>query len=102
MAKATPSISETAAKPVKDERDYEAENGADALLRAHEIKQDPALMARVKKHAGRKLKALTGLKSDISSISDIRDTYNKKFGPQKDCPSCGKKMVTGECADGEC
>lgn len=79
MAKANQGFAESPAKPEK-EKDYEAENAADTLLKAHEIKADPHLMGRVKKHAGRKLKALTGLKNDISSIDDIRKVYDDKFG----------------------
>lgn len=70
---------------IKDEEDYEANNAVDTLMRAHEIKNNKELMARVKKKAGRKLKALAGLKSDIKSIDDIRAAYkNKEFEQDSD------------------
>jgi hypothetical protein len=80
MAKANQGLVESPPKPAKEEHDYEAENGVDTLMRYHELKANPELMGRVKKHAGRKLKALTGMKNDISSIDDIRKVYDQKFG----------------------
>jgi hypothetical protein len=62
---------------VKSEKDHEAEHAADTLLRAHEIKADKELMERVKKHAGKKLKALKGFKKDIRSMADLKAVRNE-------------------------
>ena len=70
----------------KKERDWEAENAVDSILRAHEIKGDKEMMKRVRKVAGRKLKALTGLSNDITSIDDLKETYQKKYGSQRRKP----------------
>lgn len=77
-----------AAEPAKMDKhkdgghdDYEADSAVETLMRAHEIKSNKEMMARVKKKAGRKLAALSGLKSDITSIDDIkmaRDSFGKK------------------------
>lgn len=98
MSKSSKSVSPVPdASPVKDDTDYEAENAFNTLLKAHEHRADPKMMERVKKHAGRKLKALTGMHNEINSISDMRATKEKKFGPQGKCPECGSKMVKGDC-----
>lgn len=69
--------------------DWDAESAYRDLLRAEEHHANPELMERVKKHAGRKHKALTGLhskllmgeekkKDEIKSIDDIRKAASKK------------------------
>lgn len=64
--------------------DFESKDAADTLMKAEEIKANKALMKQVKKHVGRKLKALTGLKDSVKSIKDLKDLNNKKFGPKKE------------------
>lgn len=75
-----------AAQPSKDEKDYEAESAMDSIMRAEEHKADPDMMKRVKKHAGRKVKALKGLHAifgeddgvkPIRSTDDLRARRNK-------------------------
>lgn len=68
----------TAAESHKDGSpdDYEAKNALDDIMRAEEHKQKPDLMKRVHAHAGRKQKALQG----IRSVKDLRATYDRKFG----------------------
>jgi hypothetical protein len=62
-----------------DEAKREAELEAQAkghlstLMEAEEIKSDPAKMERVKKHAGRHMKAIT-------SIQDLKDLHDAKYG----------------------
>ena len=63
--------SDTAISP-KPDNDYEADSALDTLTRAEEIKQDNALMKRVAKKAGRKMKAITGLSDIISKHSDAK------------------------------
>lgn len=68
--------------------DWDAESAYRDLLRAEEHHANPDLMERVKKHAGRKHKALSGLhdkllgkkeeKAEIKSIDDIRKAAAKK------------------------
>lgn len=53
--------------------DPEAQSHLRTLLDAEMIKQDPAKMAKVHKLAGRHQKAIT-------SIGDLKDTYQQKFG----------------------
>lgn len=92
MAKKSMSAIE-AAEPKKDSedaRDYEAESAFDTIARAEEHKADPKMMARVKKHAGRKLKAMKGLheimgvqedeatEKPVRSTDDLRAKRNKK------------------------
>ncbi len=58
----------------KDEIDnYEVEGHLRTLMDAEKIKQDPEKMKRVHKLAGRHSKA-------ISSIRDLKSTYDDKFG----------------------
>ena len=52
------------------DKDYEAKDAMDTLMRAEEHKQNPDLMKRVHKHVQRKKKA-------IRSIQDLRDLSNK-------------------------
>ncbi len=59
-----------------DEDDYEAQSALRALEDAEKHRNDPHMMRRVKKLAGRKIKALTGIKS----IQDIKDAYDDKYG----------------------
>ena len=59
-----------------DEHDYEADSALRALEDAEKHKANPAMMARVKKLAGRKVKALTS----ITSIADLNKVYDDKFG----------------------
>lgn len=73
-------------QPMESKEDWEADSAVDTLMRANEIKSNKELMARVRKKAGRKLKALSGLKNDIRSIDDIKDAYKTKFGQQKKKP----------------
>lgn len=73
------------AAPKKDERDYDAENALDNLMRAEEHKADPEMMKRVHKIAGRKHKALQGIKHNFKSIADIKAYTQEKYGkPGKD------------------
>jgi hypothetical protein len=90
MAKSKTMPAIEAAEPKKDsenQKDYEAEGAMDTIMRAEEHKADPAMMARVKKHAGRKLKAMKGLhdifgsdeaKQEVKSTDDLRSIRNKK------------------------
>lgn len=64
--------------------DFESKDAADTLMKAEEIKANKKLMKHVKKHVGRKLKAITGLHDSVKSIKDIKELHNKKFGPKKD------------------
>ena len=65
-----------AMKAPKDmEDDFQADSDMDTLMRAEEIKQDKMRMQKVGKRAGRKHKA-------ISSIKDLVETYNTKYGPK--------------------
>ncbi len=60
--------------------DHDAQYDLDQILRAEEIKSDPEKMERIKKVAGRKHKALSGLiggKKEIRSIDDIRKASNE-------------------------
>ena len=59
----------------KAEHDYQADNDMDTLMRAEEVKQDKSRMQRVAKRVGRKHKAITSLK-------DLTDIYNQKYGPK--------------------
>jgi hypothetical protein len=72
MKKSKPA--EAAALP-KPDRDYETEGHLRTLMDAEMIKGDPEKMAKVKKLAGRHRKHIT-------SIADLKDTYNEKFGPK--------------------
>ena len=77
------------------EKDYDAESAYRDLTRAHEHKANPEMMERVKKFAGRKHKAVTGLHSELGldrdgdgkadkpkdgfkEISQLREYANKK------------------------
>lgn len=71
------------------EHDHEAEAAAEALMRAHEIKSNPELLKRAAVHVHKKLRAITGLKKDISSIKGLKDHYNDKFGSGKKPPEGG-------------
>lgn len=53
--------------------DYEAKDHLDTIMKAHGIMNDPDKMAKVHKLAGRHMKAIT-------SVQDLKDTYDKKFG----------------------
>ena len=64
-------------KDSEDARDYEAESAFDTIARAEEHKADPKMMARVKKHAGRKLKAMKGL-HEIMGVQE--DEATEKAG----------------------
>ena len=77
-----------AAMPSKADKDYEAEDAYRDMERAHQHKQNPDLMERVKKHAGRKHKAISGLhkelgledkpkKKEFKSIADLRAHRNE-------------------------
>lgn len=80
--------------------DYEANNAFDNMQKAHEHMQDPAMMARVQKVAGRKTKALAGISAmsggaipspdnddmrPISSLKQLKAVAAKK----------SKKKMTG-------
>lgn len=64
-----------AAGPVatKSEDDYQTQNHLKTILDAHEIMNDPVKLKRVHKLAGRHKKA-------ISSLQQLKDTYQEKFG----------------------
>jgi hypothetical protein len=64
---------ETVPAMPKPDRDYETEGHLRTLMDAEMIKGDPEKMAKVKKLAGRHRKHIT-------SIADLKDTYNEKFG----------------------
>jgi hypothetical protein len=49
------------AAPMHDEMKYKAQDALHTLKRAHEIKQDPHLMAHVKVHAANEKKALASV-----------------------------------------
>lgn len=68
------------------EKDYEAENALDHMMRAHEMMNNEDLMKRVHKRAGRKAKALKGLMGEpkVKSIQDIIDIRNKKAMEEDD------------------
>lgn len=55
--------------------EYETKGHISDLMRAHEIMNDPIKMKAVHALAGRHKKA-------ISSIQDLKDTYQAKFGPK--------------------
>lgn len=57
----------------KQDNDWETEDHMRTLIRAHEIVNDKEKMGKVHKLAGRHKKA-------IRSISDLKDTYNEKYG----------------------
>ena len=64
-------------EPAEDPIDnYEVRRHLDTLTDAHAILNDPEKMAKVHKLAGRKQKALSG----IRSVEDLKNTYKKKFG----------------------
>lgn len=82
MSKKNKSVPMMDAVPAKPEKDYEAESAFDTMLRAHEHMNDEKMMKRVRKHAGRKLKALKGLtehvmKSGPRSIDDLKKARDK-------------------------
>ena len=77
------------------DKDYNAESAYRDLTRAHEHRADAGMMERVKKFAGRKHKAVTGLHSELGldkdgdgkpdkpkdgfkEISQLREYANKK------------------------
>lgn len=72
----------------KPEEDWEADSALDTLMRSQEIRSNKDLMERVKKRAGRKVKALSGIAgaekggapAKHSSIEDLKKTYRKKYG----------------------
>ncbi len=53
--------------------DYNAKDHLNTIMQAHSIMNDPEKMAKVHKLAGRHMKAIT-------SIQDLKDTYDQKFG----------------------
>jgi hypothetical protein len=55
--------------------DHEARGHLNTILEAEMIKQDPVKMQKVHKLAGRHMKAITSLK-------DVKDVYQAKFGPK--------------------
>ena len=67
-----PKGSKDMADPNND--DYETKGNLDTLMKAHAIMSHPPTMAKVHALAGRHKKAIT-------SIQDIKDHYNTKFGP---------------------
>lgn len=60
-------------EPSEEMKNMETKRHFDTLMEAEEIKSDPAKMERVKKHAGRHLKAIT-------SIQDLKDLHDAKYG----------------------
>lgn len=58
----------------RPEKDHEAEDAANHLMRAEEIKQNPDLMNRVQKHIKKK-------KSAIKNIQDLKRAYAEKTKP---------------------
>lgn len=70
------------AKPVDPEKvvdDYEAQGHLKTLMDAEMVKMDPDKMAKVHALVGRHDKAIT-------SIKDLKDTYQQKYGPKKKAP----------------
>lgn len=64
-------------EPAEDPVDnYEVRRHLDTLTDAHAILNDPEKMAKVHKLAGRKQKALQGIKS----VEDLKSVYKQKFG----------------------
>lgn len=68
--KTNPAKGLSTVEPKKDggEDDWEAEGHLDTLMRAHKIQGDEALMERVRKVAGRKMKHM----QSINSLADIK------------------------------
>lgn len=61
------------------QEDYEADSALRTLMEAEEHKNNPELMERVRKKAGRKMKALEGLsKRKISSLEELKKVRNEK------------------------
>lgn len=54
-------------RAVKTSEDYEARYDAEALMRAEEIKSDPARMERVQKH-------VTQMKQNLKKLSGMADS----------------------------
>lgn len=69
----------------KIDDDYETQSNMDTIMRAREIEADEEKMEKIHKLAGRKKKLLEGLSQPkkIRSMKDLKDTYNKKFGPKE-------------------
>lgn len=59
--------------------DYEAHGHLKTLIDAHQIKNNPDKMARVKKLAGRHADAIKGL-IEPKSIKGVKQAYNDKYG----------------------
>lgn len=63
--------------------DYEASSAYDSITRANEHLQDPAMMKRVKAHAGRKHKAVLGLHKIMGmGMEDIGEPKPDSEGPK--------------------
>lgn len=60
-----------------EERDHEAEGHYDTLMRAHEVQNNPEMMARVKKVAGRRLKAAVHINT-VADLKAIRKSMRMK------------------------
>lgn len=69
------------AEPDQDDilNDPEAQGHLRTILDAEMIKQDPVKMAKVHKLAGRHQKAIT-------SLNDVKDAYQQKFGAKPKKP----------------
>ena len=66
--------------PVKISEDYEARYDAEALLRAEEIKSDPARMERVQKHVSLMKQNLKRLSGSADSDSSMAARGYRKLG----------------------
>jgi hypothetical protein len=82
--KATGAVQEMAKADPTMTPHYAPEDDMNTMMRAEEIKAHPERMANVQKLAGRHKKAIT-------SIQDLKNVYDKKFGagapkpdPEKD------------------
>lgn len=61
-------------EPTKQPEKYQVREWLNTVADAHEIQNDPEKMKHVHKLVGRHKKAITSLK-------DLKDAYNDKFGP---------------------
>jgi hypothetical protein len=82
MAKKDKGLAVPASAPGMDD-DYETQGHLRTLMDAEHIKRDPVKMKKVHKLAGRHKKAIT-------SIQDLKDTFNEKFGPQGSAEEMGE------------
>lgn len=79
MKKSSPaelSVSSPGDSEDREPEKYEVESAANDIMRAEEHKQNKKLMKHVHKHLAKKQKA-------ISSVQDLRDAYEEKFGDKE-------------------